>query len=167
VSRRTVFGLLALGAVMLAAAGCGAVSRVTSGNPAQGRTLFIAKCGACHTLAQAKTQGKIGPDLDNAFASVKEQNFNLSTIVDVVRGQIAYPDSRPGTICSKTIKTKAGKGLSCTSSQGMTANLVHGQEARDVAVYVGFCAEILDAKTGQNKPDPRCSTANETVKVPS
>jgi hypothetical protein len=156
VTRRRLFGLLALGAVMLAAAGCGAVARVTSGNPAAGRALFISKCGACHTLAQAKTQGKIGPDLDWAFQEVKAQGFHVSTIVDVVRGQIAYPDARPGTICSKTIKTKAGKGLSCTSSQGMTANLVHGQDARDVAVYVGMCSA-----------DPKCVVKNETVKVPS
>jgi hypothetical protein len=147
---------VALGIVMLAAAGCGAVSRVTSGNPAQGRSLFIAKCGGCHTLAQAKTQGKIGPDLDWAFAGPKEQGFHVSTIVDVVRGQIAYPDSRPGTICSKTIKTKAGQGLSCTSSQGMTANLLHGQDAKDVSVYVGLCAA-----------DPSCKVENSTVKIPS
>ena len=128
-SRGRLLGLCALGAVMLAAAGCGAVSRVTSGNPAAGRALFISKCGSCHTLAQAKTQGTIGPNLDDAFASVKQQNFDLSTIVDVVRGQIAYPDSRPGTVCTMGLKSKAGKGLSCTSSQGMTANLVHGQDA--------------------------------------
>ena len=156
VSRRTLLALLALGAVMLAAAGCGAVARVTSGNPAQGRALFISKCGSCHTLEQAKTQGKIGPDLDWAFGSVKEQGFHVSTIIDVVRGQIAYPDARPGTICTKSLRTKVGKGLSCTSSQGMTANLVHGQDARDVAVYVGLCSA-----------DPKCEVKNETVQVPS
>jgi hypothetical protein len=166
-SRRRALGLLALGAVMLATAGCGAVARVTSGNPGQGRTIFIAKCGSCHTLAQAKTQGTIGPNLDDAFASVKQQKFDLSTIVDVVRGQIAYPDSRPGTVCTRGVKSKVGKGLSCTSSQGMTANLVHGQDARDVAVYVGFCAQIFSLKTHTNVPDPRCVTKNETVKVPS
>ena len=141
---------------MLLAAGCGAVARITSGNPAVGKTLFVSKCGSCHTLANAKTQGTIGPNLDYAFASVKQQGFHLSTIVDVVRGQIAYPDARPGTICEKTAKTKAGKGLSCTSSQGMTANLVHGQNARDVSVYVGLCSA-----------DPKCEVKNETVKVPS
>jgi hypothetical protein len=108
---------------MLLAAGCGAVARVTSGNPAVGKTLFVSKCGSCHTLANAKTQGTIGPNLDYAFASVKQQGFHLSTIVDVVRGQIAYPDARPGTICEKTAKTKAGKGLT-NLMQGMTANLV-------------------------------------------
>jgi hypothetical protein len=162
VSRRTALPLVALGVVLLVAAGCGAVARVTSGNPANGRAVFIAKCGSCHTLANAKTQGTIGPNLDYAFAAVKGSNFasspdeHLSTIVDVVRGQIAYPDARPGTVCQQTLKTKAGKGLSCTSSQGMTPNLVHGQDAKDVSVYVGLCSA-----------DPSCQVKNETVKVPS
>jgi len=156
VSRRSLLAVGALGAVMLLAAGCGAVSRVTSGNPAAGKTLFVAKCGSCHTLAVAKTQGTIGPNLDDAFASVKKQGFHLSTIVDVVRGQIAYPDERPGTICTRGVKAKAGKGLTCTSTQGMTANLVHGQDARDVSVFVGLCSA-----------DPSCVVKNETVKVPS
>jgi hypothetical protein len=151
---------------MLAAAGCGAVSRVTSGNPAQGRSLFIAKCGSCHTLAQAKTQGTIGPNLDDAFAASKDQGFGVSTVVDVVRGQIAYPDTRPGTVCTRSLRTKVGKGLSCTSTQGMTANLVHGQEARDVSVFVGLCSQILNSKTGELRPDPACTTKDETVKVP-
>jgi hypothetical protein len=159
---RKLVGLLALGAVMLAAAGCGAVAHITEGNPAQGKSLFIAKCGSCHTLANAKTQGKIGPDLDYAFAAVKGKEFSsspdqhLSTIVDVVRGQIAYPDTRPGTECQKSLRAKAGKGLSCTSTQGMAANLAHGQDARDISVYVGLCAA-----------NPRCKVTNGTVKIPS
>src|SRR5262249_39888857 len=106
-SRRMVIGLGALAAVVLIAAGCGAVAPVTSGNPAQGRTLFVAKCGSCHTLANAKTQGTIGPNLDRAFAAAKDQGFGVSTIVDVVRGQIAYPDTRPGTVCVRSIRTAA------------------------------------------------------------
>jgi hypothetical protein len=160
VSRRTALPLVALGVVMVLAAGCGAVAKITSGNPAKGREVFIAKCGSCHTLANAKTQGTIGPDLDYAFEAAKSKNFgsspdtHLSTIVDVVRGQIAYPDSRPGTICQEPIKS--GNGLSCTQVPGMTANLVHGQDAKDVSVYVGLCAV-----------DPNCQVKNETVKVPS
>jgi hypothetical protein len=144
---------------MVLAAGCGAVAKITSGNPANGRAVFIAKCGSCHTLAQAKTQGTIGPNLDYAFTAAKSKNFgpiddHLSTIVDVVRGQIAYPDSRAGTICQEPIKS--GNGLSCTQVPGMTANLVHGQDAKDVSVYVGLCAA-----------NPNCQVKNETVKVPS
>ena len=77
-------------------------------------------------------------------------------MADVVRGQIAYPDQRPGTLCDKTLRTAAGKGLSCTSSQGMTPNLVKGQDADDVAVYVALCSA-----------NPSCEAKNETVEVPS
>jgi mono/diheme cytochrome c family protein len=140
VSRRTRWILLcALGAGALVAAGCGAVARVTSGDPTHGKALFVQKCGACHTMANAKTQGTVGPNLDNAFASDKEQGFNLSTITDLVRGQIAYPDTKPST-----------------GVPGMTPNLAHGQDAKDIAVYVGLC-------TAQ----PNCKIPPGTVKVPS
>ena len=123
-SRRTRWTIVSvLGAMALVAAGCGAVKRVTSGDPSHGKVLFVQRCGACHVLANAKTQGTVGPNLDNAFASVKEQGFNLSTITDVVRGQIAYPDTKPST-----------------GVPGMSPNLAHGQDARDIAVYVAECA---------------------------
>ncbi len=123
----------------LIVAGCGAVARVTSGDPSHGKVLFVQKCGACHTLANAKTQGQVGPNLDDAFASDKEQGFNLSTITDLVRGQIAYPDTKPST-----------------GVPGMTANLAHGQDARDIAVYVGLCSAR-----------PNCTIPQGTVSVPS
>jgi mono/diheme cytochrome c family protein len=110
---------------VIVAAGCGAVGRVTSGDPAVGKTLFVDKCGACHTLADAKTTGAVGPNLDDAFAAVKEQKFHLSTITDVVRGQIAYPDTNTGT-----------------GAPGMTPNLLHGQQAKDVSIYVAECAAV-------------------------
>ena len=58
--------IIPLALIAVATAGCGAVARVTSGNPSTGRQLFIAKCGSCHTLEQAKTQGIVGPNLDYA-----------------------------------------------------------------------------------------------------
>ena len=152
-ARRLAVGTL--GVIALVTAGCGAVARVTSGNPATGKALFVQKCGACHVLANAKTQGTIGPNLDDAFAADKQEGFHVSTMADVVRGQIAYPDARPGTICEKTLRTAAGKGLSCTSSQGMTPNLVKGEDADDVAVYVALCSS-----------NPSCDVKNETVEVP-
>jgi mono/diheme cytochrome c family protein len=125
-----------LGVLAAVAAGCGAVGRVTSGDPATGKTLFIAKCGACHTLAAAKTTGTIGPNLDDAFRADKSPSFASAgteqTIRDIVRGQIAYPDTDPGTSDPKT----------GAPYQGMTANLLHGQQARDVAVFVAKCADV-------------------------
>jgi mono/diheme cytochrome c family protein len=98
---------------------------VTSGDPAAGKKLFKDKCGSCHTLADAGTTGTIGPNLDNAFGSDKAQGFDIQTIRDVVRGQIAYADSDPGT-----------------GHPGMPANLIQGQDAKDVAVYVAKCSAV-------------------------
>ena len=117
------------GVVAVLTAGCGAVGRVTSGDPVAGKALFISKCGSCHTLANAKTTGAVGPNLDHAFAADKSASFRSAgteqTIRDVVRGQIAYPESDPGT-----------------NHPGMTPNLLQGQQARDVAVYVAKCAAV-------------------------
>jgi len=111
------------------AAGCGAVDRVTSGDAAAGKVLFKQHCGSCHTLANAGTTGTIGPNLDDAFAADRDPVFASAhteqTIRDVVRGQIAYAEQDPGT----------GK-------PGMPPDLIHGQEARNVAVYVAKCAAV-------------------------
>ena len=108
---------------MLAASGCGAVGRVTSGDPSHGKELFmkpakagVLACSSCHTLADAKSQGTIGPKLDDAFTSDKAQGFSQQTMADIVRGQIAYPEPP------------------------MPANLYHGQDARDIALYVAKCS---------------------------
>jgi mono/diheme cytochrome c family protein len=113
---------LALAAVVLVAfvaTGCGAVGRVTAadGDAGAGKTLFIKNCGSCHTLADAKSQGTIGPNLDDAFSSDKAQGFDEQTIRDVVRGQIAYADPEGA----------------------MKPDILVGQEADDVAIYVAKC----------------------------
>jgi mono/diheme cytochrome c family protein len=105
--------------VAFLAAGCGAVGRVTAGDPSHGKELFLSpksQCASCHTLADAKSQGTIGPNLDDAFASDKQQGFSEQTIRDVVRGQIAYPE------------------------EPMPPNLLRGQDARDVAIYIAKCS---------------------------
>jgi mono/diheme cytochrome c family protein len=96
---------------------------VTEGDASHGKQLFLQSakpsepsCASCHKLANAKSQGTVGPDLDDAFASVKSQDFSEQTIRDVVRGQIAYPEAP------------------------MPANLYRGQDARDIAVYIAKCA---------------------------
>jgi cytochrome c2 len=107
-------GLAGLAAAL--AAGCGAVGRVTSGDAATGKTLFVSKCGSCHVLQAAGTTGKIGPSLDDVFGNDKQQGFKQQTIRDVVRGQIAYAE------------------------QPMPTNLVRGRQADDVSVFVARCA---------------------------
>jgi mono/diheme cytochrome c family protein len=118
------------------AAGCGAVGRVTSGDPSVGKELFQQKCGTCHTLADAKTQGAVGPNLDDAFASSKAQGFSLQTMADVVRGQIAYPE------------------------MPMPANLVDGDDADSVAVYVAKCSgnPSCGVTAASQQPPPTTTT---------
>jgi cytochrome c oxidase subunit 2 len=50
---------------------------------AAGKAIFTgsAGCGSCHTLADAKTAGKVGPDLDK-FLKGKSQAFIRTSIVD-------------------------------------------------------------------------------------
>ena len=135
--------LLALAAVLLAAvtaSGCGAVKRVTSGDPSQGKTLFLSNCASCHTLANAGSTGTVGPNLDDAFASDKAQGFSQQTMTDLVRGQIAYPE------------------------KPMPANLVDGNDADDVAVYVALCAAnpTCGVKASTTTP-PTTTTAPTTT----
>ena len=130
----------------LAASGCGAVKKVSSGDPSNGKLLFTEKCGSCHVLADAKTQGTTGPNLDDAFSSDKAQGFSLQTMTDVVRGQIAYPE------------------------KPMPPNLVTGQDADDVAVYVAKCAGNPSCGVTAAKPSGgggATTTTGTTTTTPS
>lgn len=109
-----VLAVVALVAGSLALSACGR----NNADLINGKTLFVNHCGACHTLARANTKGTQGPNLDAAFVSDRNDGMNSKTIQGVVRHQIAYP--RRGSI--------------------MPANLVRGDDARDVAAYVGQAA---------------------------
>ena len=119
------------------AAAPSARSRPSDGDPATGKALFIKTCGSCHTLADAGTTGTVGPNLDDAFLPDKQQGFDESTIIDVVRGQIAYADSNTGTD---------------GQPPGHDAEPPRGQDAKDVAVYVAKCAG-----------DPKCGVTAATA----
>ena len=125
---------VALAAVVaaLVAAGCGSEGIPSSGSTSQGQTLFTQKCGVCHTLAAAGTKGQIGPNLDDAFRRARQDGFDDSTIAALVRNQIAYPITNPGT-----------------GVKGMDANIVTGEDADSVALYVASVAA-----TGAKPPAP-------------
>jgi plastocyanin len=108
----SAIALLVAGALALSACGRGDADLVN------GKTLFVNKCGACHTLARAATKGTQGPNLDAAFVSDRQDGMNSRTIKGVVKHQISYP--RRGSI--------------------MPAKLVKGDDADAVAAYVGFAA---------------------------
>lgn len=92
-------------------------------------------CANCHTLADAHATGTLGPNLDDAFASDKQQGFSLQTMTDVVRGQIAYPEPP------------------------MPANLYRGQDASDIATYVAKCAGNPSCGVTAAKPAPAPTTS--------
>ena len=109
--------ILALFAALLAA-GCGTGGIAKGGDQTRGKQLFVSKCGGCHTLADAGTNGTVGPNLDDAFASDRRQGYKDSTIEQVVRDQI---------------ELAAGQ---------MPPNLVRGADADAVAAYIAAVAGV-------------------------
>jgi cbb3-type cytochrome c oxidase subunit III len=129
VLRRRAAAALVCAVGVLVAAGCGSEGHVEEAASGNGQELFRQHCGQCHTLADAGTQGRIGPNLDEAFAYVRSdrpgQGFEETTLRDVVRGQIAYPvEETP------------------TGAPGMPANIVTGNDADAVATYVASVAGL-------------------------
>jgi plastocyanin len=138
--RRTVRGLALSACVVGAAAlfaGCGSSSFADRGdNTINGKQLFVAKCGACHVLNRAGTKGVTGPNLDKAFARARQDGFKDSTFEGMVHRQIGQPARRA------QVDPATGKVLPL-----MPANLVKGEDARDVAAYVASAA----AKGGKDQ----------------
>ena len=75
-------------------------------------------CGACHALARARTTNTAGPDLDEAFATARRDGMNERTFQGVVHDQIKSP----------------------RVNSSMPADLVTGDDARDVAAYIASVA---------------------------
>ncbi|CAB4333581.1 unannotated protein [freshwater metagenome] len=122
---RSALSLALAAGATLAVAGCtNDSSPAQSANLVNGKQLFVQKCGACHTMARAGSKGVTGPNLDEAFASARQENWGDDGIRGVVYGQILYPNQ----------------------NAPMPANLVTGQDASDVAAYVSTVA----AKPGKD-----------------
>jgi mono/diheme cytochrome c family protein len=160
-SRGVVRGI-ALAATLagaLLSAGCGTGGLASkNADASHGKELFVQKCGSCHTLAAAGTQGKIGPNLDDAFAGARREKFKESTIRNIVHGQILFPVANP----SGVIKGPDGKEQPV---QGMPAKLVTGDDAQDVAAYVASVAGISTApgSTQQQTTTSRATTQATTT----
>jgi plastocyanin len=116
--------LTAAAALLVGIGGC-AVKR-GGGDMVNGKKLFVAKCGSCHILGRAATKGTVGPNLDQAFDRALHDGFKRSVVSEVVEKQILYPNIN---------------GV-------MPGKLVRGQNARDVAAYVGFAAARPGKDTG-------------------
>jgi mono/diheme cytochrome c family protein len=120
-TRNSLTALLCAVAVTLPLAACGRDEPDLSNGKAQ----FVEKCGSCHTLGRAGTAGTQGPSLDKAFQTALADGISRDTVEGIVHRQILHP--RKNSI--------------------MPAELVKGDDARDVAAYVGYAA----AKSGDDQ----------------
>jgi cytochrome c6 len=62
------------------------------GDPAKGKAIFLARCGSCHTLADAKTTGTIGPNLDSLkpdYQAATAQVTNGGAVMPAFKSQIS------------------------------------------------------------------------------
>jgi mono/diheme cytochrome c family protein len=130
---RPLLVLALLGGLVLAVSGCG----TTTADPARGRTLFVQKCGVCHTLAQAGTTAEVGPSLDAAFSAARAVGENSDTIEGVVKAQVEFPRPNNGN-----------------PAVSMPRDIVTGQDLNDVAAYVGEWAGVPGAKAPEVEGGP-------------
>lgn len=119
------FTALVPGALLLLALGGCQVKHATD-DLVHGKQLFVAKCGSCHTLAHAGTQGTVGPNLDEAFQQSRRDGLKSNDIRGVVDFQVQYPNPQGA----------------------MPAGLVKGKSVGDVAGYVAKVAAIPGQDTG-------------------
>ncbi|MGH2835135.1 MAG: plastocyanin/azurin family copper-binding protein [Solirubrobacteraceae bacterium] len=117
--------LVGAGLALLGAAGCSSVKH-TEANLVEGKQAFVAKCGACHTLARANTKGTVGPDLDEAFRAAIEVGERRSAVRSVVEGQVENPN-RYGV---------------------MPSGLASGRTLENIAAYVSEAAARPGQDTG-------------------
>jgi mono/diheme cytochrome c family protein len=107
-------------------------------NLVNGKTLFVQRCAACHTLARADAKGIVGPNLDEAWQQSERDGLGRSTYEGLVHGQILHPNRNP------LIDRATGKEV-----PPMPAMLVKGDDAQDVAAYVASAAAKPGKDTGR------------------
>ena len=112
--RAALAALATTGAVVALSACATEPDGGASANLVKGKQLFVAKCGACHTLNRAQTKGTTGPNLDEAFQQSLKDGMKRSGFRGAIHGWILHPN-RNGV---------------------MPAKLVSGDDAYDVAAFV-------------------------------
>jgi uncharacterized cupredoxin-like copper-binding protein len=126
-NRGRVRMLLLGGIAVIALTGC--ELKDDGDNLVNGKTLFVQKCAACHTLARADAKGVTGPNLDQAWQQAAKDGFGRSTYEGLVHRQILHPNRH------QQVDPETGKLLPL-----MPAGLVAGEDAQDVAAYVASAA---------------------------
>jgi mono/diheme cytochrome c family protein len=132
-----------VGALGLMLSGCGTGGYTDQGSQGAGRDLFIQRCGGCHVLAEAGTNGKIGPNLDDAFAQAREAGMTSETFTQVVASQIRFPIENPVTGAPGMPGPDGADGTlpTCDDVDGDTFCVEDQDQAiDDIAVYVGAVA---------------------------
>ena len=79
-------------------------------NATNGKDIFVANCGSCHTLADAGTSGNVGPNLDQlkpAESIVQHQVINGGSAMPAFKGQLTPAQI---TAVAKYVSSVAGKG---------------------------------------------------------
>jgi mono/diheme cytochrome c family protein/plastocyanin len=123
-SWRRILVSLVVAALAVGATACGSSEEPDLEN---GKRLFTGEgikrkgyqpCGACHALARANTTNTAGPDLDEAFATARRDGMNEETFQGIIHDQIDAP----------------------RKNSSMPADLVTGDDARDVAAYIASVA---------------------------
>jgi mono/diheme cytochrome c family protein len=79
----------------------------------EGKDLFVTNCGACHTLAEAGTDGVIGPNLDE---------------------RLAPPSASPPD--AATVKPRVLSVINNGMGGKMPKGILSGEQADQVATYV-------------------------------
>lgn len=120
-TRRTSAALL-ISAAVVVLGGCAVKHPVA--NLVHGKTLFVKGCASCHTLYHAGSAGVTGPNLDDAFHQDRADGVKSAAIQGLVSYWIQYPNTQ---------------GV-------MPRDIFKGQDAQDVAAYVG----IVAARPGQD-----------------
>jgi mono/diheme cytochrome c family protein len=91
--------VLVVVAAGVAATGLGACANLGDGEGeadlVAGKQLFVERCGSCHQLSRAETQGTAGPDLDAAFRVALQSGMDEGGVRGVVRQQILFPARLP------------------------------------------------------------------------
>jgi cbb3-type cytochrome c oxidase subunit III len=114
-TRKPLLAALAAAAVALPLVACGRDEPDLS----NGKALFTQKCGSCHALDRAGTQGQTGPDLDDSFRAALAAGMDRETVEGIVHKQVLNP----------------------RRNSAMPADLVTGDDAGDVAAYVAYAAK--------------------------
>jgi cytochrome c6 len=73
-----------------------------------GKDIFVANCGSCHTLADAGTNGTVGPNLDQLKPS---QNVAKNQVINGGGGMPAFKDTltpQQITAVAKYVASAAG-----------------------------------------------------------